>query len=97
MSSLCKYKFNGNIAKNIIEDQIALAITVAECTFGLAKVRINAGYNISDDKPIRVVIDTSTDIGENIAQVFTGLIIRQVGNDKFSVERVNKISVEQEA
>jgi hypothetical protein len=80
-----------------IEAQLALAIISAECVFGQAKVRISAGYCISaangtsnGEKGLLVAIDISTEVGEHIAQVFTGLMIRQLGEDRFTVERVNQ-------
>jgi hypothetical protein len=32
--------------------------------------------------------DVCTEVGEHIAQVFTGLMIRQPGEDKFTVDKV---------
>jgi hypothetical protein len=79
--------------RETIETQLALAIIAAECTFGQPKVRISAAYCVSPGDPHgtkkpQVVIDVSTEVGEQIAQVFTGLMIRQLGEDKFTVERL---------
>ncbi len=86
MSHVLRFKFKKGVPKKLIESQIAIAIVTAEATFGNAKVRIHAGYIVSKDK---AVIDVSSDVGEHIAQVFTGLMTRQVGENKFSVDRVN--------
>jgi hypothetical protein len=37
-----------------------------------------------------LAIDVSTEVGEHIAQVFTGLLSWQLGEDKFTVDRVGQ-------
>lgn len=87
MPDVCKFKFDEAIDSEFIESQVALAIITAECTFGQAKVRINTAYLASKNK---VVIDVANEVGEHIAQVFTGLMTRKFGEDKFTVERIRK-------
>lgn len=87
MEAVCRFKFPEGLDREIIETQLALAIIAAECTFGQPRVRISAAYCVSRDKP-QVAIDVSTEVGEHIAEVFTGLMIRQIGEDKFTVDRV---------
>lgn len=87
MAEICRFKFKEGVTKGLIEEQIALAIITAECTFGQARVRLHASYAASDGK---AAIDVSSDVGEHIAQVFTGLMIRKVGEESFSVERIRK-------
>jgi hypothetical protein len=87
MPAVCRFKFPEGLDREIIETQLALAIIAAECTFGQPRVRISAAYCVSKDKR-QVAIDVSTEVGEHIAEVFTGLMIRQIGEDKFTVDRV---------
>jgi hypothetical protein len=87
MPAVCRFKFLEGLDREIMETQLALAVIAAECTFGQPKVRISATYCVSREKP-QVAIDVSTEVGEHIAQVFTGLMIRQLGEDKFTVDRV---------
>jgi len=87
MTEVCRFKFKDGISKVMIEEQIALAVITAECTFSQARVRLHASYAASDGK---AVIDVSSDVGEHIAQVFTGLMIRKLGEENFSVERIRK-------
>ena len=87
MPTVCKFKFPEGLDREIIETQLALAVIATECTFGQPRVRISAAYCVSREKP-QVAIDVSTEVGEHIAQVFTGLMIRQIGEDKFTVDRV---------
>jgi len=87
MSAVCRFKFPDVLDRETIETQLALAIVAAECTFGQPKVRLSAAYCISKEKP-HVAIDVSTKIGEHIAEVFTGLMTRQLGEASFTVDRV---------
>ena len=95
MPTVCRFEFPDEIEREIIETQLALAIIAAECTFGQPKVRLNAAYCVSpasrvesEKKKSKVVIDVSTEVGEHIAEVFTGLMTRQLGEEKFTVDRV---------
>jgi len=86
MKEICRFTFHKEVGQEFIEEQVAFAILSAECTFGQAKVRLNAAYLASDNK---VVIDVSNTVGEHIAEIFTGLMIKFIGERGFSVERVN--------
>ena len=85
MGEICRFKFRNGIRKEVIEKQIALAIVTTECAFGQARVRLHASYAASDG---RAVIDIGSDIGEHIARVFTGLMIRELGERSFTVEHI---------
>jgi hypothetical protein len=82
-----RFRFHTPVEPEHLERQIALAIVVAECVFGTARVRLDVSYLLERD---RLVIDVSNEIGAYVAQVFTGLISRQLGEDSFTVERVEK-------
>lgn len=84
MTEICRFSFKQPINKEAIEESITLAIVTAECVYGPAKVRLHAGYSAADGK---AVIDVSGEVGEHIAQVFTGLMIKQLGEDAFAVTR----------
>ena len=93
MPDVCRFKFPADLEGELIESQLALAIVATECTLGQPKVRINAAYSISKDRTW-VVIDVSTNVGEQIAQIFTGLLMRQLGEDGFTVDRLRRASDE---
>ena len=87
MADVCRFKFPEDLGRENVEAQLALAIIAAECTFGQPRVRISAAYCFSKERP-ELVIDVGTEVGEHIAQVFAGLLTRQVGEDKFTVDRM---------
>ncbi len=84
MTEICRFGFKKHISREAIEEIITLAIVTAECVYGPAKVRLHARYHAADGK---AVIDVSGEVGEHIAQVFTGLTIKQLGEDAFTVTR----------
>jgi len=86
MTHICKFIFKKQVSREFLEKQIAYAVLSAESIFGKAKVRIHTpGYLASDDK---VVINVSSEVGDHIAAVFTGLMIEFVGEENFTVERI---------
>ena len=87
MKNVVRYEFSRDTDRDRVEAQLALAITVAECMFGQARVRLSAAYLMSRDGR-QLAIDVSNEVGEHIAQLFTGLLIRGIGEDEFSVERL---------
>ncbi len=89
MPTVYRFKFPEGLDREFMETQLALAVIASECAYGQSKVRISAAYCVSREKP-QVVIDVSTKVGEHIAQVFTSLMIRQLGEDKFMVDRVRR-------
>ena len=89
MKSICRFRFRPEIDREIIEAQLALAIVVAECMHGPARVRLGTGYLLSDDAR-RLVMDVSHEVGEYVAQLLIGLLIREIGEDEFSVERLQR-------
>ncbi len=82
---VCRFKLNEKLSWERMDELIAFAVISAECTFGQAKVRLNASYLTSDSK---AVIDVSSAVGEHIAEIFTGLLIKDYGEQSFTVERV---------
>jgi hypothetical protein len=91
MRDICVFRFPEQATRERLEEHIATAILSAECIYGSAKVRISAAYNVLPGKPT-CVIDTTTDVGQHIAQVFTGLVTRDLGEDAFSVTRRSSVA-----
>ena len=87
MKTLCRFMLPEGTTHEFIEAQMALAVLSAESIHGKSKVRLAGGYYIPAGRP-QCLIDVSSDVGEHIAQVFTGLMIRHLGEDEFQVERI---------
>ena len=82
-----RYRFNRAAPMGDVRDSLHLAIFAAEGLHGRAQVRLDAGYHVDEEKRA-CVVDAAAPVGRTVAQVFTGLLTRQFGEDAFTVERV---------
>jgi len=88
MSALCKFRFTKKIRKEMIEASIVSAIFNAECFFGKPRVRVSGvSYYLSEDG-CHLLIDVSSEVGQHVAQIFTGIMMNTAGEDNFQVRRV---------
>ena len=85
-TTVCWFTFPEGPDRDQLEASLARAIADAEHVFGQAKVMICAAYYFSEDGR-QVLIDVSTDVGELVAQIFTGLVTNQIGESAFTVVR----------
>lgn len=89
MKVVCRFTFTEGTAHELIEGAIAEAIFNAECLFGKPRVRISGvAYYISDPPKDQCAIDVSNEVGEHVAQVFTGIMMKTLGEEKFRVTRI---------
>jgi hypothetical protein len=93
VSALCRFRFTGRPRRELIEAGIVSAIFNAECFFGKPKVAVSGvGYYLSRDGR-HLLIDISSDVGQHVAQIFTGIMINTLGEDTFQVKRIEGESV----
>ena len=82
-----RYTFTKETSLVEVENSLFLAVFSAEGLHGRAQVRLDAAYFL-DQKKRACVVDAASVVGKTIAQVFTGLLAREFGEDAFAVERV---------
>ena len=87
--NIYRYRLGEAISLAEVRDSLAMSIFAAEGIHGQAQVRLDAGYVMDEDARV-CVVDAGTPVGLTVAQVFTGLLVRQFGDDAFTVERVEK-------
>ncbi len=88
MKTVCRFKFAGGTRREFIEASITTAIFCAECTLGKPRVKVSGvGYYIAEDGT-SCVIDVSTKVGDQVALVFTAMMINTLGEDEFHVRRI---------
>ena len=85
MKDVYIFRFGKAATMDLLEAQITLAVIAVECMAGKAAVRIGFRYAVKKDK-WAVVMETGNDAGEAIVRVFTGLLIKAFGENRFKVE-----------
>ena len=83
-----RFSISGDVALDEVEMTLQLATFAAEGLFGSAQVRLDFGYHVDADHRL-ILIDGSTEVGATVAHIFTGLLLREFGEDSFAVERVH--------
>ncbi len=89
MKMFCRFILPEGTARELLEEKLAFAVFSAECAFGKPKVRIEASCYVSPKRP-RCVVDISTPVGEYIAQVLTGALSKELGEEGFAVQRIER-------
>jgi hypothetical protein len=87
MRERVRFRFEREVQMEDVEDSVAVAISAAEGLHGSARVRLDARYEIDPDRRV-CVIDVGSPVGESVAQILTGFLIQEFGEDAFRVERV---------
>ena len=82
-----RYSFDEKTSLTEVRDSLFLAVFSAEGIHGRAQVRLDAAFCLNEKKRA-CVVDAATPVGRTIAQIFTGLLTREFGEDAFTVERV---------
>jgi hypothetical protein len=83
-----RFSFSADVALDEAEMTLQLATFSAEGMYGVAQVRLDFGYHVDADHRL-ILIDASTEVGATVAHIFTGLLLREFGEDSFTVERVH--------
>jgi hypothetical protein len=81
-----RYTFDAKTSLTEVRDSLFLAVFSAEGVHGRTQVRLDAAFCL-DEKKRACVIDAATPVGKTIAQIFTGLLTRQFGEEAFTVKR----------
>ena len=85
-ANVIRFEFDSKISLTEAEMSLHLAMFAVEGIFGRASVRLDADYEINE-KDHGITVDASTEVGATIARVFTGLLLREIGEDSFLVHR----------
>jgi len=83
-----RYSFISSVPANEIEETLLLAVLAAEGLHGQSRVRLDATYYFDAEKHA-CVVDTGSEVGRDIARMFTGFAIREFGEAAFKVCRVD--------
>jgi hypothetical protein len=82
-----RFKFDERVPLMEVRYSVVLAALAAEGVHGRAQVLLDAGHFI-EEKTRVCIVDATTPVGRTIAQIFTGLVTREFGEEAFTVEQV---------
>lgn len=86
-----RFEFDPKVSLLEAEQSLHLAIFAAEGLFGEARVRMEVSYHV--DEPHRAIVaDGATEVGGAVVRMFTGLLIREFGEEAFKVRRREAVS-----
>ncbi len=83
-----RFLFSVDITLDEAEMTLQLATFAAGGLFSSAQVRLDFSYHVDLDHRL-ILIDGNTEVSVNVAHIFTGLLLREFGEDSFVVERVH--------
>lgn len=82
-----RFTFDKGIALAEAEATLHLAMIAAEGLFSSALVRMDVSFAV--DEPRRsLTVDGSTPVGSAVVRMFTSLLLREFGENAFTVRRV---------
>jgi len=84
-----RFTFSSHVPLDEAEATLQLATFAAEGVFGPARVRLDFTYHLDTDHRM-VVVDGSKEVGDMVVQLYTGLLLREFGEDAIRVERVTQ-------
>lgn len=88
------YRFKRHIDIDDVLDTLTLSIIGTENLHGRSRVRLDGWWRLDRQRRL-CLIDASTDVGEDLAKLFTGYLSREFGERAFSVQRPQSNSVEE--
>ena len=90
---LYRYTFNESADLDDIEETLVLALFGAESLHGEAQARLDVSHAF-DRSRRSCVIDAATAVGRDVNRLFTGYLQREIGDDQFSVCRLERCEPE---
>ncbi|NIM21249.1 MAG: hypothetical protein GTN64_02325 [Candidatus Latescibacteria bacterium] len=69
-----------------VEDTLMLSVIAAEALHGRSQVHLDATFRLDTKQRVCEVI-AGTEVGRDIARIFTGFLTREFGEDAFRIER----------
>ncbi len=89
--SAYRYTFSEAIPPKDAREALLLATMAAESLHGRSGVHLDASFHL-DEARRTCVVDAGTDVGRDIARIFTGYLSREFGEGAFRVERTEAVT-----
>lgn len=84
-----RYRFAADLCTRDLEQSLQRAVVAAESLHGRSEVHLDASFRF-DPAARTCVIDATTEIGRDIARIFTGFLAQEFGERAFRVEKVHQ-------
>jgi len=84
--TIYRYQIKDGILMNAVKDSLLLSIMATESLYGRSRINLEARFRLENTSRV-CIIEVGTQIGETIACVFTGFLIREFGEQAFKVEK----------
>lgn len=81
-----RFEFDPSVPLPEAEMTLQLAMIALEGLVGEARIRLGAAYHV-DAARRTLIVDGTTAIGAALVRIFTGLALREFGDDAFVVRR----------
>jgi hypothetical protein len=89
--SAYRYTFGEGIPPKDAKEALMLATMAAESLHGRSGVHLDASFHLNEARRT-CVVDAGTDVGRDIARIFTGYLTREFGEGAFRVERTEAVT-----
>ena len=85
---LIRFVFRPNLPRHELESSLVLAMIACEGLHGETTVQLDSGFRFDKQSGV-LAIDISSDVGRDLAKVFTQFLRRSYGEGSFRVERLD--------
>ena len=89
--TIFRYRFDRKISPRDVEESLLLAVLAAEGLYGTARVEMDAACRIDKDT-CHYVVDATTEVGRDVARIFTGFLIHEFGREAFAIDALESDS-----
>jgi len=83
--TIYRYRVDRKVPPRDVEESLLLAVLAAEGLHGAARAEMDAACRIDKDTG-HCVIDATTEVGRDIARIFTGFLIHEFGREAFDID-----------
>jgi len=94
--NIYRYDFSTEVPLPRVEESLALSVLTAESLHGSPQVRLDASFCVDREKHA-CIVDAGTEVGCDIARIFTGYLTREFGESAFKIKRLKRDSASSNA
>lgn len=88
-TSVYRYRFTEDVRTRDIESALDVALFSVRTLHGEAKARMEVGY-VFDRATHTLIVDGATACGRSLAKLLTGHLTRQLGEEGFRLDRLER-------